>query len=251
MANWNKFLAQALTDSITKRELSLFDRFCQIIDDHFYNQKATTVKSLHKDNNHQKGTLFEELSLELLRKQIPLGKYQFNLAEVWRYSELPDDVLRRLGFVKANGEVNRRDYGIDLVGRTANDEWVAVQCKYIKKPLKPVKVNGYVKRWVVEWEKLSTFYGLCARTGPWSCIVVMTNCAGVNRQGRKGKIREATIAHDTLDGIERHSWELLCGYSGHKLSDMVVDESEKVVPTEEVKLDEVRQKRLAWLDRLQ
>ena len=66
--------------------------------------------------------------------------------------------------------------GIDIVCMSKG-KYTAVQCKY--------KKHTSIKKNIVTWKQLSTFYALVLRTGPWEKYVVMTNCEYVRHMGKK------------------------------------------------------------------
>ncbi|MGW8435569.1 DEAD/DEAH box helicase [Nocardiopsis sp. NPDC055879] len=69
----------------------------------------------HSSSNHERGTRFENLMLAYLRED-PLHADRFT--QVWRWSEWPG----------AAG--NKKDVGIDLVAKTVDDGYCAIQCKF-------------------------------------------------------------------------------------------------------------------------
>ena len=93
-----------------------------------------------------------------------------------------------------------RDMGIDLVAVDAQGLVSAVQCKY--RTGTGWVPGRFVRRDVVPWRDLATFYALCARTGPWSRHLVMTNAVGVRAPARgpkdtsicRGSLRALTAA---------------------------------------------------------
>ena len=54
--------------------------------------------------------------------------------------------------------------GIDIVVKN-NDIFYAVQCKY--------KKSCTLKKNILSWKQLSTFYAICMRTGPFDKYIVM------------------------------------------------------------------------------
>jgi predicted helicase len=142
--------------------------------------------------------------------------------------------------------------GIDIVARTSSGKYVAIQCKYRKKQ-KGARMtpNGkFPIKNIVTHKDVSTFNALCDRTGPrgagWARQIVITNCNGVNRQGRK-KDTEVTIAGGTFSAIDKGVWHDICGDKGHTLT----EEKEVLeTPVSEQTVVDTRAKRLAWLDKL-
>lgn len=216
---WRSLLLRALTES-SGGERPIFDLFLEQFEDHYLNLRSTNMRQLKtaRDINRQKGTVFEELCLELIRSEALLD--DLSIVEVWRFPDLPEQHMKRLGFVTTRGAINRRDLGIDLVAHTSDGRWCAVQCKYLKRPTKKSYTpSGYPRRWAVKWNDLSTFYGLTARTGPWHKLIIITNSEGVQRGGRGTRTDELLITYTDFSNIPRHLWSAPCGDLGNKLGE--------------------------------
>ncbi len=123
-------------------------------------------------------------------------------------------------------QLGKQDNGIDLIGRK-DDAYYAIQCKY----------RGIQRK--VPWGQLSTFIGLCERTGPWERYIVM--CSGSGVSGKKVKSsKDRTLAGGTFRKTARPVWEAMAQLgSGYRLSD-----HEAITPTD------VKAQRLAYYDRL-
>lgn len=98
--------------------------------------------------------------------------------------------------LKACG-LKRKDMGIDMIATNRSGERCAIQCKYRSKG-------------AVSWRELSTFYALCARTGPWSAEIVMTNQSRVAHEGTRRSI-DRTMTRRDFESIPRHLWQALAG----------------------------------------
>jgi len=68
----------------------------------------------------------------------------------------------------------------------------------------------------LNWNTLSTFYALCARTGPWASLIVMTTCDSVRRQGKKTS-SDKTYAYKGWCSVPRTLWLRMAGSSGYSL----------------------------------
>ena len=138
---------------------SPFDAFVYYLDD----WHKTTLAS----NKRAKGDVWESFCKRYL-DIIMSEQYE----DTWLLRDTPSELLEHLKMY--NG---RKDMGIDMIARRRDGGYVAVQCKY-KQPHK----DGYIpktKRRMrynrVNWGELKTFQELCASTGPWHSILVMTN----------------------------------------------------------------------------
>jgi len=87
----------------------------------------------------QKGDLFEQLVKAYLLLD---PEYATKLAEVWIHHEVPEAIRAKLNLPDA-------DQGIDLIARTKEGEFWAIQCKYRDDATHPLP-----------WRELSTFTGL-------------------------------------------------------------------------------------------
>ena len=166
-----------------------FSKLMQKIDDHFDYMRADSMASMKKINKMKmKGDFFEYMCYRLFMVDaFPVLKVK----EVWLFSELPLEKKKEFA-------LGTKDMGIDLVAETQSGQWLAIQCKYRKRPRCSTRPDGKPIYWKVKWQDLSTFFSLCERTGPsvnrqgrkgargWYKHVVMTNAPSVNRQGRKG-----------------------------------------------------------------
>ena len=214
----------------------LFDSLIQKIDDH-YASSSSSFSAMKEKSKKNKGELFERLSLEMiLTGKMPHFK---GVKDGWLFKEVPDKIRKSLS-------LGTRDMGIDIVVLMDDGSWRSVQVKYRKKPNKKfITKSGYPKAWKVTWQDLSTFYALCERTHPpngWDKLVVITNCEGVNRAGRKNA-KDLSICQGAFRSIPKEVWFEVAGDIGHKMTDGVVIEKSPQ-PTD------LRAKRLAWLDKL-
>lgn len=175
---------------------NLFDEFiieCQ----KWYEKPAHTLVELRmRDNKKIKGDIFEKFCLLYL-------KYIKGYKNVWLLKDVPQTVLDKLKMI-------RRDMGIDIIAENDTDLYSAIQCKY--------KKGGGFRKNILSWKSLSTFYGLCLRTGPWDKYIVMTNCIYTRFQGEK-TIKDISYCLKTFQSISKDEWLLMCNTLGHKLSD--------------------------------
>ena len=229
--------------------VSVFERFCSRLDDHYLVLKSHTLKDAKRNIMREKGDVFEDLCYAMLKAGAFSG---IPLTYLWKFKDIPDDIRASLG-------LSTRDMGIDLVGCTAT-HWVAFQCKYRKKP-KAKRPDGQFNKWQVPWSELSTFLAL-ATNNSFGQLVVMTSAKGVNWQGNYNHNCKV-FARETFLGIPRSIWDTIHGDVGQKLgSTVTVDSEPNITPkvttasshSMEHKLgnttDVVRAARNAWLNKL-
>ena len=190
---------------------NLFDAFlveCQ----KWYEQPAHTFTEMRvRDNKKVRGDVFEEFCVLYL-------KHVRKFENVWRLENVPDELLTKLS-------LKRPDVGIDIIAESGG-KYYAVQCKY--------KKHVSMKKNVVTWKALSTFYALCMRTGPWEKYIVMTNCDYCRHMGKK-TVKDVSICLKTLQSITKEQWIEMCEKKGD-----VVDSTVKKLTA-----DELRTARLA------
>lgn len=206
-------------------EERIFDKFIQRFEDHCVTSHTI---SEFKTSKRLKGELFEVLCVELINGGW-FRKISKNTVEVFRYSELTSEQRALLKLPAHSGDV-----GIDIVCKDQNG-WIAVQCKYRKRPNPHSRYNT---GWKVSWKELSTFYALCANSGPWSKCVIITNGLGIARQGRAKVQNEIAICKGSFESLPRECWLSLCGDNGHVLD---IDNKTKVTQ------EDVRNIRMKWI----
>jgi predicted helicase len=183
---------QALLHTILLRSpVNLFDEFtkeCQ----KWYEEPAHTFTEMRtRDNKKIRGDIFEDFSVLYLKH---VRKYD----NVWRLEDVPEHVLGGLG-------LKRPDMGIDIIAEKGG-KYTAVQCKY--------KKHNTIKKNVLSWKSLSTFYALCLRTGPWEKYIVITNCEYARHAGKKTP-KDLSVCLKTLQNITKEEWTRMCEIEGH------------------------------------
>ena len=167
---------------------NLFDAFiieCQ----KSYEAPAHTLTEMRNRNNKKiKGDIFEEFCVLYL-------KHIKNYKNVWLLKYVPEEILKKL-------TLQRRDMGIDIIVEINENVYYAVQCKY--------KKHTSMKKNILSWSALSTFYALCLRTGPWDKYIIMTNCSYTRHQGKK-TAQDLSICLKTLQNINKDDWLKMCG----------------------------------------
>ena len=155
------------------------------------------MTTLKKRTKNESGFVWEHFCLMYLKSK--------GYGECWLISEVPVDILDKLN-------LSRMDMGIDIIIKHDNG-FFAVQAKWRSNKNKKSKIS-------LTWNKLSTFYALCARTGPWLKYIVITNCDFVRRQGKKFKM-DQTIAKGSFLSCKRDTWINMCGMKeGYKISEI-------------------------------
>lgn len=171
-------ITQLLKDSVneyTKNagRFDIFDIFLKLYLTHTTEPVHSIAELREKRTTKHKGDLFERFCQLYL-------KYIKKYDEVWMLKELPIAIREALS-------LESHDVGIDLIAKK-NGRYSAVQCKY-----KTPRQDGTVKDapWIwhntVNWSSVSTFYALCARTGPWEKHIVMTTAKSIKRMGHKNE----------------------------------------------------------------
>lgn len=187
-------MQQLLHTILLRSPNNLFDEFqkeCQ----KWYDQPAHTFTEMRtRDNKKIRGDIFEDFTVLFL-------KHARKFDNVWRLGDVPDDVLDKLGLKK------NQDMGIDIVAEK-DGKYYAVQCKY--------KKHTSVKKNILTWKQLSTFYALCLRTGPWEKYIVVTNCEYTRHAGKK-TAKDVSICLKTLQNITKEQWTLMCELDGNKI----------------------------------
>ena len=205
---------QDLLHTIFLRDpVNLFDEFmteCQ----KWYEQPAHSfVEMRTRDNKKIRGDIFEDFSVLYLKH---VRKYD----QVWRLQDVPTEVLDQLG-------LKRQDVGIDIIAEKAG-KYSAVQCKY--------KKHRSVKKNILTWKALSTFYALCLRTGPWEKYIVMTNCEYARHEGKKS-YKDLSICLRTFQKTSKNDWFNMCEREAKPISEE---------PVKKLTAEEIRLARLAY-----
>lgn len=161
------------------------------------------MKSFERRTTKAKGDLFEDFCVIYLKS---LGCY----TNVWKLKDIPVEIKKQLSLPKG-------DRGIDIVaeaviaGAGSNSPatqpgnsnagrkiYIAIQAKYRTADPKG-KEHG------LTWKGLSTFYALCARTGPWAVNLVISNCKYCKKVGQK-LAKDMFKGKDDLEKITREEW---------------------------------------------
>jgi hypothetical protein len=130
------------------------------------------------------------------------------------FADVPHEILDKL-------KMSRVDMGIDIIIQHENG-FFAVQAKWRSNKKKSEKKS-------LTWNSLSTFYALCARTGPWLKYIVITNCDYVRRQGKKFKM-DQTIAKGSFVACKRDAWFKTAGMkTGSTLSSSSTLEKDNLI----------------------
>ena len=190
----------------------LFDEFMKDCQKEYDAPAHSLTELRSRENKKKRGDIFEEFCRLYLLKVL-------GYTDVWLLPEVPADIRDEL-------KLPKRDMGIDIICRKEG-VYTAVQCKY-------KKVSG--KAVSVPWRELSTFQGLCAKTGPYEKHIVMTTANFVRHQGEK-TAKDISICLASLRGISSGDWTKMCGLSGNTTDDVVTH-----VPLSQ---EELRQARLA------
>lgn len=173
-----------ILDNLSEITFDKFVEYCR----KEVSEPAHTVAELSLKNNTKKiGDYFEAFT-KLYFKHIK--KYK----NIWLLPEIPENIRLELSLEK-------KDYGIDLIGQDPDGRYVAIQCKYRKR-------NPQKKTQGISWKELSTFYALVYRTGPYVRHIVVTNLDYVRHVGKKtGK--DASICYGRFKNLKFNDWFLM------------------------------------------
>ena len=169
--------------------VNIFDECVKEIELEFGKPVTNLCDLKKREDKKKKGDVWEKFCKEWL---IASDKYK----TVWLLQEW-------LSYCQSKnqstlGLKTKQDNGIDLIGELNSGKLVAIQCKYRKNMKK------------VTWNTISTFLGLCERSGPWGKYIVMTNGKGVtNKIGRSPK--DQSICLGTFRGTKRTQWLKMAG----------------------------------------
>jgi len=184
-------MKELLHQILLKTPHNLFDEFlseCQ----KWYEQPAHTLTEMRtRDNKKIRGDIFEEFCVLYLKF---VKKYD----SVWRLEDVPDEVLDRL-------TLKRQDFGIDIICQHQG-KFIAVQCKY--------KKHVSLKKNVLTWKQLSTFYALCMRSGPYEKYIIMTTCDYTRHMGKKTP-KDISLCLKTFQNITKEEWVAMCQLEGN------------------------------------
>ena len=201
--------------------LNLFDEFiieCQKI----YEEPAHNFIEMRKRNNKKiRGDIFEEFCVLYLKH---IKKY----LNVWLLKYAPKQILEDL-------KMKRRDMGIDIIAQTIEGNYIAIQCKY--------KKHTSIKKNILSWRELSTFYALCLRTGPWEKYIIMTNCVYTRHQGIKTN-KDISICLKTLQNITKNEWLQMCEQISYTISNNEEITNNKELTNKELTNKELTNKEL-------
>jgi hypothetical protein len=111
-------------------------------------------------------------------------------------------------------------------------------------------------RVVLGWHQLSTFYALCARTGPWQKQCVMTNCDYIRRMGNRQPGLDYTIAAQGFRATSRLHWSAIaslesCDGKTHSGGHSLLLLSDHKCAQEPEKENKQKIAREAWLNRIE
>lgn len=177
-------IRQVLSDG--KETPYLFDRLLEKLENYNDAPVHSYIELRQRDDKTIKGFAWEEFCQWYL---LNVKRY----TKVYLWKEIPADIKEELNLTM------RADNGIDIVAqRTEKSGFTAIQCKYKKRQI--AKGRRTVK---ISWKTLSTFVGLCARTGPWDEHIVMTNCHGVGKWQIPRTSKDKTIAYGTFKNLTR------------------------------------------------
>lgn len=205
-------LTSKLRSLILENPVNLFDRFLEECSS-FYEAPAHSFTEMRtRENKKLRGDIFEEFCVLYL-------KHVKKFTNVWRLEDIPDNIREKLNLVK-------RDLGIDIVAEK-DGVYSAVQCKY--------KKHTTIKKNVLSWKQLSTFYALCMRTGPWDKYIVMTSCDYARHVGKKTP-KDVSYCLKTFQNITRGQWMDMCEMKESTLTDEPINKPKTIEELREARI---------------
>jgi hypothetical protein len=187
-------LKKTITQFLSVPNANIFDGCVEAIEIE-HGRPVTNLCDLKKrEDKKKKGDLWEVFCRDWLEAS---DKYK----NVWLFHDWVDYCSEKQ--ISSKGLKSKQDNGIDIIVEFTNGKYAAVQCKYRKDMKK------------VTWNTLSTFIGLCERTGPWEQYIVMTNGRGVTRKVPKSK-KDKSICVGTFRGTSRTQWLKMAGLYDEK-----------------------------------
>ena len=212
---------QIVAELLAKPNINIFDELVLRIESHFNRSVSSISEMKDRDSKKKKGDMFELFCKDWL---LASGKYE----QVWLLPEWHAHMKE----LEVENAIPKQDNGIDLIA-LSKDGYDAIQCKW--------RYSSTRKYQKVTWQTLSTFIGLCERSGPWNKYIVMTNCSGVTRKLPMTK-KDKSICVQTFRNTTREHWMKLVGnYVEHRLSDDAPIKSGK----QELSKEDLRAARLA------
>jgi hypothetical protein len=203
-------LKKTITRLLSVPDVNIFDGCIEAIEIE-HGKPVTNLSDLKKrEDKKKKGDVWELFCKDWL---LASDKYK----NVWLFQEWIRYCSEKQCSTK--GLKSKQDNGIDIIAEVEDGTFVAIQCKYRKDKKK------------VTWNSLSTFIGLCERTGPWDQYIVMTNGSGVTRKVPKSK-KDKSICIGTFRGTPRIQWLKMAGLFEEKTIENVSEGTERTEGTE-------------------
>lgn len=189
----------------------VYDRIQQAIEN-YHQRPAHCIAEFKQTSTKVKGDIFEEFCRLYLI-------HAMNCNPVYLLKDVPEDILRSM-------KLNRRDYGIDILAHR-DGQWFAVQCKWKARQAGVYIPGTRLHSNVVNWKELSTFYALCARSGPWSGHVVMTSCPRVLRMGASNS-KDIHITSSNFNQCSKDIWYSIYGQENKVISNVIRPTTEEL-----------------------
>jgi len=205
-SNPSKFdLQEAVRSALSQEEQNIFDYLLYKMET-CYLTGATDMLELRKKTKKSKGDIWENFCKQYLL--LVLDIYE----EVWLWKELPKEVKTELRLRR------REDNGIDIVAKTKDGEYHAVQCKYRQ------RIKGK-KEPILRLADLATFFAMCARSGPWKKQIIMTTCSYITKKIERNGV-DKSYRYGNFAELERTDWLKLAGdYVEHTVGSAFMPES--------------------------
>lgn len=180
------------------------------------NKPCSSIHEFKRRSTKAKGDIFEKFCVLYL---------EATGYKAWLIKDTPDYVLQIL-------KLKPFDVGIDIVALKDN-KYYAVQAKYRQANNKKFNVLG--------WKELSTFYAMCARSGPWEKHLVMTSCDYIRRLNKDPK--DMIINKKVFMKASKDVWKRMAGQEDIAVKRVInkAENSDK---------DDIRKRRADYFEKL-
>jgi len=183
----------------------------------YHKRNAHNLQEIrNRDDKKIHGDIFEEFAKVYMRKHM-------KISNVWLLREIPEPILEYLS-------LKSHDVGIDLVGLDDDGRFFAIQAKYKNRCFTSNKKVS------VTWKEISTFFALCARTGPYHKYIVITTADYVRHMAPKTP-QDKSVCLGSLRKLTRDVFRSFIPSIKHEESASYIIEKQNEELEEAMKID--------------